>query len=256
MTDSSEAARYLREHAHYTEDLALWRAVGANADGPVLDLGAAAGRVALELAREGASVVALDADPTMIAAMSVNVAAEPPDVAARITPLCADMREFTLDAPATIAIAAMNTLQVLCTADDQLACLGAVRANLAPDGEFWFDVAMPDVVDAQSAVGIIRAGDVYTDPARGMRLAHAFWFEWVDPVTQNAEFTHRIDEIAPDGTTRTFVRHHTVHIFTPVELRHLLARAGLEVVQAWGDFAGGPLEAGAERQVYRCRVAA
>jgi len=256
MTETSEASRYLVEHAHYAADLTLWRAIAEQVEGPVLDIGAAAGRLALPLARDGRRVIALDADPTMLRALAENAARESADVAARITSVCADMRTFALDAPAALAIAAMNTLQVLLTPDDQLACLERIRANLTAEGELWFDVAMPDVVDIQSALGVVRAGDVYTDPATGIRLAHAFWFDWVDPITQTAQFTHRVDEIAPDGIARSFLRYHEVHIFAPVELRHLLARSGFEILQAWGDFAGGPLEAGSERQVYRCRVIA
>jgi SAM-dependent methyltransferase len=256
MTETSEATRYLAEHAHYTEDLALWCAIAAQVEGPVLDIGAAAGRLALELARHGRRVIALDADPTMLHALVEHAAREPAEVAARITTLCADMRSFALEAPVHLAIAAMNTLQVLLTPDDQLACLEQIHANLSPAGEFWFDVAMPDVVDVQGTIGVVRAGDIYTDPVTGTRLAHAFWFDSVDPVTQTAQFTHRVDEIAADGTARAFLRHHEVHLFTPVELRHLLARAGFEMLQVWGDFAGAPLEAGAERQVYRSRVIA
>lgn len=256
MTEYPEATRYLLEHAHYVEDLVLWQAIAAQVEGPVLDIGAAAGRLALALAREGCEVIALDADPVMLRALADNAARLTPEVAGRITPLCADMRTFVLDAPVALAIAAMNTLQVLVDPGDQLACLEHIRAALGSGGELWFDVAMPDVVDVQGQIGVVRAGDVYTDPATGVRLAHAFWFDWVDPVTQTARFTHRVDEIEPDGAVRSFLRHHEVHIFTPVELRHLLARGGFEVVQAWGDFTGAPLEPGAERQVYRCRVAA
>ena len=54
---------------------------------------------------------------------------------------------------------------------------------------------------------------------------------------------------------RRYLRRHTVHLFLPSELRHLLARAGLEVVDAYGDFEGAPVEAGAQRQIYRCRAA-
>ncbi len=253
MTDRTDATRYLLEHAHYTEDLPLWRAIAAQVDGPVLDVGAAAGRVSIALAREGCAVVALDADPAMLAALSA--AADAAGVADRIALVAADMRTFVLDAQVALAIAPMNTLQVLTAPDDQIACLERIRACLAPGAEFWFDVAMPDVVDVQSSIGIVRAGDVFEDPNTGARLAHAFWFEWVDPVTQTAQFTHRVDEISPDGAMRAFFRHHEVHIFTPPELCHLLGRAGFEVLQAFGDFAGARLEAGAERQVYRCGVA-
>ena len=254
MTDASEATRYLVEHAHYTEDLALWRTVAEHVDGAVLDIGCAAGRLALELARDGCRVVALDADPTMLHALAVNAAQAGPEVGGRVTTMCADMRTFSLDGPVALAIAAMNTLQVLLTPVDQLACLGRIRASLAPEGEFWFDVSMPDLGDVQSSIGVVHGGEVVDDPTRGVRLAHAFWYEWVDPITQTARFTHRIDETAADGAVRAFFRHHEVHLFTPLELGHLLARAGFDVLHVWGDFEGAPLEAGAERQVYRCRV--
>lgn len=254
MTDGSDASRYLREHAHYVEDLALWRAIADQVEGPVLDIGCAAGRVAVELARDGLQVVALDADPRMLEALGDAARSAGADVAARITSVCADMRTFALDMPVALAIASMNTLQVLLTPEDQLACLACIRASLAPGAEFWFDVSMPDVADVQTALAVVRAAEVVDDPVAGTRLAHAFWYEWVDPITQNVGFTHRIEEIFADGTMRVFLRPHEVHVFTPVELQHLLARAGFEVLQTWGDFAGGPLDAGAERQVYRCRV--
>jgi predicted RNA methylase len=85
MTDASIPARYLREHAHYTEDLPLWRAIAHNTDGPVLDLGCAAGRVALALAQDGSRVIALDGDPAMLEALARNAEAAGAEVAARIT---------------------------------------------------------------------------------------------------------------------------------------------------------------------------
>lgn len=256
MTEADAASRYLREHAHYVEDLVLWRAVAGRVDGTVLDLGCAAGRLALALAGDGCRVVALDADPRMLEALTAAAATAGPEVAARISTVCADMRTFALASPVALAIASMNTLQVLLTPEDHLACLARVRACLVPGAEFWFDLTMPDIADAQTALGVVRAAEVVEEPAEGTRLAHAFWYEWVDPVTQTAAFTHRIEELGPDGSVRVFLRPHVIHLFTPVELEHLLARAGFTVLQSWGDFSGAPLEAGAERQVYRCQVVA
>ena len=44
----------------YDVDLPLWRELAAEAGGPVLDVGAGTGRVALDLARRGVAVTALD----------------------------------------------------------------------------------------------------------------------------------------------------------------------------------------------------
>lgn len=256
MTGETSAARgFAAEHAHYTEDLPLWTAVAARADGPVLDLGCAAGRVSIALAEAGVEVWAVDHDPHMLAEVAHRAAAAGAEVAARIRTVPADLRALELGVRVPLAIAAMNTLQLLLTPDDQLACLAGVRAHLAEGGEFWFDVSMPDIADLADSVGLVRAGAEYDDPDTGERLIQSSWYDSWDPVSHTAEFTIRVDRIGTDGLVRTALRRHAVHLFTPPELHHLLARAGFAVVQAWGGFAGEPLEDGASHQVMRCRVA-
>jgi len=53
----------------YAEDLELWRELAAAADGPVLDVGAGTGRVALDLGGRGFEVVALDLDADLLGAL-------------------------------------------------------------------------------------------------------------------------------------------------------------------------------------------
>jgi SAM-dependent methyltransferase len=50
----------------YTADLALWRELADRAGGPVLELGAGTGRVALHLAEHGHDVTALDSDAVLL----------------------------------------------------------------------------------------------------------------------------------------------------------------------------------------------
>ena len=50
----------------YAADLPLWRELARAEAGPVLDVGAGAGRVALELARHGHDVTALDRDAVLL----------------------------------------------------------------------------------------------------------------------------------------------------------------------------------------------
>ncbi|MCB0881283.1 MAG: class I SAM-dependent methyltransferase [Thermoleophilia bacterium] len=255
MRDADAARAFAAEHAHYTDDLPLWRAVARERGGPVLDLGCATGRVAVELAGDGADVWALDGDPHMLSELRRLAGARGAHVAARIHAVAGDMRDFSLDVRFPLAICAMNTLQVLTEPADQLACLERVRAHLADGGEFWFDVSMPDVADILDAMGLVRADAEHADPSMGERWLHSSWYEAYDPVTQTAAYCLRVDHVAADGITRTSVRRHEVHLYTPSELAHLLARAGFGVLEAWGGFAGEPLGDGAGHQVYRCGVA-
>ncbi len=58
------------ECGSYRADLPLWRALAVQArDGPVLDIGAGTGRVALDLARAAHRVTALDLDPELLGAL-------------------------------------------------------------------------------------------------------------------------------------------------------------------------------------------
>lgn len=252
MSDD-EAARFLREHAHYRDDIAFWAAQAARLGSPVLDLGAAAGRITVPLARAGADVWAIDASEGMVTELHRAAAGEPADVRARIHPLHADMRTFELDRSFRLVMIAMNTLQALTEPDDQLACLRAVERHLARDGELIFDVALPDPVEIADSMGVERSGGEFRDPVSGIVLAHSAWYEAWDPVTQTLEFTHRIRETTPSGGRHEFLRHHTVHLFMPTEMEHLLARAGLRTVELLGDFDGGPVASGADCQIRRCR---
>lgn len=253
--DRGAAERFALEHAHYTEDLPFWRRLARELGTPVLDLGAATGRVALPLARDGAEVWALDASEAMLAQLERRLADEPAEVAARVHPVRGDLRALHLGRRFALALLAMNTLQVLVSPEDQLACLRAVREHLLPGGELAFDVVLPDLAEVAGTLGLVRRTGDHEDPERGVTLEHSACYDAFDPVTQTLRFHLQVDERDRAGGLRRFQRRFTVHLFLPSELAHLIARAGLEVVEAYGDFEGGPVTPGSQRQVYRCRAA-
>ncbi|WP_217915806.1 class I SAM-dependent methyltransferase [Miltoncostaea marina] len=251
-----EARSWALEHAHYTDDLAFWRATAARAGSPVLDLGAAVGRVAIPLARDGAEVWALDRSPEMRAELVRRLDAEPPEVRARVRPVDGDLAALRLGRRFPLVIVAMNTLQVLTEPDDRLACMRGIREHLADDGELVFDVALPDPDEIAGSIGVERDGGRHRDPATGAELRHSGWYDAWDPATHTLEFTLRVVERREGAPPAERLRRHRVHLFTPEELAGLLARAGLEPVEAMGDFDGSPLRPGCERQIHRCRAAA
>ena len=114
----------------YTADLPLWRELAAEADGSVLDLGAGTGRVALDLARRGTDVLALDRDADLLAALRARARAEDLDVAT----LCADARAFDADRRFALCVVPMQTIQLLGGPEERARCLECVRAHLVTGG--------------------------------------------------------------------------------------------------------------------------
>jgi SAM-dependent methyltransferase len=109
----------------YRADLALWRELAAVEAGPVLDVGAGTGRVALDLARAGHDVTALDREPELLEALAARAAGLTVDT------VVADAADFTLQRRFGLVVVPMQTIQLLPRRDGFLA---AARAHLRPGG--------------------------------------------------------------------------------------------------------------------------
>lgn len=130
----------------YDEDVALWRMLAAEAGGPVLDVGAGTGRIALDLAAQGHEVVAFDLEPALLDALRDRAAARGlavDTVAGDATALDVGDRQFAL------VIVPMQTLQLLGGPDGRRTFLARARDVLRPGGVFA--AALADALDAFDA---------------------------------------------------------------------------------------------------------
>jgi SAM-dependent methyltransferase len=134
-----EALWHDLECAGYREDLPLWRALAAESDGPVLDVGAGTGRVTLDLARAGVPVVALDTERALLEALAIRAAGLP------VEPVVADARDFSLHHRFALVLAPMQTLQLLGGPDGRAAFLRRALEHLKPGGRVA--AALADAVD-------------------------------------------------------------------------------------------------------------
>jgi SAM-dependent methyltransferase len=127
----------------YDLDLPLWHELADREGSPILDVGAGTGRVALDLARRGHEVVALDRDPALLDALTDRGAG------LAVSAVAADARAFDLGRRFPLVIVPMQTLQLLGGREGRARFLACARAHLATGG--LLAAALADALEAFDA---------------------------------------------------------------------------------------------------------
>ena len=179
------------ECGRYAEDLPLWRELAAEEGGPVLDLGAGSGRVALDLAGAGHQVVALDVDAILLGALSAHAAA----AGLAVETAEADARDFALGRRFPLVLAPMQTIQLLGGPDGRAGLLRSAAAHLVPGG--LLACALADAMEGFDAQ--------HTEPPSPDVLERDGWVYASHPVAVRPEAggttIERIRQtVSPDGT--------------------------------------------------------
>ncbi len=116
------------ECGSYTVDLPLWRELADQHGDPILDVGAGTGRIALDLARRGHHVTALDSDADLV--RELRRRAEGLSVDA----VQGDARDFRLESRFSLCIVPMQTIQLLGGSDERMAFLRCARLHMDAGG--------------------------------------------------------------------------------------------------------------------------
>jgi len=151
----------------YTADLALWRELAGDPGrlgGPVLDLGAGTGRVALDLARRGHEVVALDLDHSLVEALRRRARG------LAVEAVHGDARAFALGRAFALVLAPMQTVQLLGGREGVRGLLRSTRHHLVPGGLLAAALAEAIPFDTPSPEGCAPAPAPAVDGRAGGSL--------------------------------------------------------------------------------------
>jgi SAM-dependent methyltransferase len=185
----------------------------ARQPGRVLVLGAADGRVAVNLAERGHDVLGVEPSPRLLEAARARAARS--QLEGSLSWLHSDVRTFRSGERFAAVLAPQNALGLMSTHDELDAMLDAAGRHLLESGVFGFDLTLPPQPPVESA------------PGRFVHSAH-------------------LRERGPAGKA---VRRFRRPQFTSAELELALASVGLTLRERYGDFKGSPWDEGQELQV-------
>ena len=211
-------------------------ALAGDPPGPVLELGAGSGRLAVPLAARGLEVWALDAS----AAMVERLRAKPGGAA--VHTVVGDMAALDLGpgAPAAFAVVlcAYNTLFNLTDTESQRRCLARVAGVLAPGGRVLVEAFVPPPAGEPDAVtSAVEPRHIGLDEV-------VLTVSRIDPDARTVTGQHV--QIREEGIRlRPFVLHYA----GPEEIDALAAEAGLVLVDRHAGWRGEPYSLSSESHV-------
>ena len=197
----------------------------------VCDVGCGSGETALELARRGLEVHAVDSSPVFCEVVRASARR----AKLRVVVHCDDMRDFRLPRPVDLVLAEFASLNNLADRRDLPRVFNAVARALGDGGWFCFDVNTPLSLRTQypqtfwiedKRFKLVQHGSLEADGRRA-RLD----FEW----------------LIPSGRMWRHVRETLWHVcWTDAEIRRALQLAGFDLVRSFDGLGRAPEDAWGE----------
>jgi SAM-dependent methyltransferase len=234
-------------------ELRFWDQQARETGGPVLELAAGTGRIAIALARKGRQVTGLELSEGMLERARGRTARLAPEAQARLRWVQGDMAGFDLPGERFgLVFVAYNSFWLLPDLATQGRCLDCVRRHLAPAGRFVLDVFPPVADDYQDESGLAQWLPL---PQKGRTLVRVKDYSF-DAASQRGVsavryYAGRQGSDAPAKLVAEF--RYALRLVPPGDVRRLLAAHGFEVEAEFGSYERGPLEESSPRAIYVCR---
>jgi ubiquinone/menaquinone biosynthesis C-methylase UbiE len=230
------AAYYDWENAQTVgrRDIAFWTRMAARVDGPILELGCGTGRVAIPVARTGATVLGIDRSASMLTRGMSKVRRA--RLGSRIKLIRGDIRHLPFPEKSfELVMAPYGILQSLLDEKLLVATLKDVNRVLTRNGTFGLEL-----------VADLPAWDEYSDRTtfRSQRGPNGKPIALIESVRQDRrKHITRFEQEFVEGRGKSATRRKFTLAFRTLSVPQMVQRlekAGLEVSALLGDYQGGP----------------
>ncbi|MGD2248939.1 MAG: class I SAM-dependent methyltransferase [Candidatus Methanofastidiosia archaeon] len=212
--------------------------------GPVLDIGCGTGRIALEIARKGYTVVGVDSSEGMLSIFKKKLFKEPEKIQKRVSIYTGDMGSFDVNKKFQ-TILCVDAFFHNVTVAEEIKCLQKVKTHLNFDGRFIFNIPNPN------CEFLMKRADAYTE--RGtypletgdtLKIEEA---QDIDVLTQvivtylryiRMDSAGKVVDMKESSWKSRYLYYY--------EAVHLLYRCGFEVESVVGDYRNSPVDSGSQ----------
>jgi len=212
--------------------------------GPVLELGVGTGRLFVEALKQGADMYGIDANSSMIEVLKKKI-----DKKYYHRVKVQDAVNLNLNNRFDLIIAPFRVFSHFVEVKDQFSVLNAVFDHLNPNGQFIFDLFVPNL--KLITEGIKELVDFEGEYEKSKKIKRITSME-ADPLNQISQvkmkyiWEEKGKEIEKEWAF-------PMRYFFKYELEHLIARSRLTLVNIFGDYQDHPLDSNSIEFVVVCQ---
>jgi SAM-dependent methyltransferase len=223
------------------KDLRFYVDLCRTAPGEILEVGCGTGRVLIPVAEAGCTITGLDGSGFMLDGCRTKLKAFSPEVGKRVTLVEAEMTNFSLARKFALVTVPFRPLQHLITVEEHLSFLACAYRHLESGGKLALDVFHPHLTTLASPdtpEEIEDTPELLLPDGRRLRRNFRVAAKHRAEQTNDIELIYYVQD--PAGNRQRIVQAFPMRYFFRFELEHLLARAGFEITEFFGNFDRSP----------------
>lgn len=234
------------EHAHFAEDLDMYRNFAELCGGKILELACGSGRLLLPLAREGYTLTGVDTSAAMLELARTEL--EQAGVARRCQLVQQDMCTLQLPETFRLAMIALGSFGHIITRQRQQQALAAIRRHLGLGATFVLDISNEDARYMEQLSGqMLHQGSWQQED--GSYVTH-----FLSPASAHSQhlldLTHFYEVHRQGEAVRRTISQTSLYLFERNEAELLLEQAGFRVKDVYGNYDFSPYEHTSPRMIF------